>query len=163
MFLEHTKIKKMSTLPLRVSVRHRHCWWIIPPLATDTVVNNCFIYFEGIGMPFFGYFFIYLLHIYTEFPLPGISAWVIFSKSSNGSFDSSMGSYSSRFSPGLGTNSMLRGASASSVWGECCRSLCTLVRILMEKFSSASVPLPFTPMSLLSRHSTSYVGRWDKP
>ena len=27
--------------------------------------------FEGIGMPFFGCFSSYLLHIYTEFPLPG--------------------------------------------------------------------------------------------
>ena len=66
-------------------------------------------------MPFSGYFFSYLLHIYTEFPLPGISAWVIFSKSSKGSFDSSMGSSSFFFSPGRGTNSMLIGDSASSV------------------------------------------------
>ena len=59
------------------------------------LVNNCYIYFEGIGMPFFGYFFIYLLHNYTEFPLPGISGWVISSKSSNGTFDSSLCSSSS--------------------------------------------------------------------
>ena len=160
LFLVHSKIKKYIYLASsRLGKYH-------PPQDTDTVVNNCFIYFEGIGMPFFGSFSIYyLLHIYPEFPLPGISAWLIFSKSSNGSFDtsfdSSMGSSSFCFSPGSVTNSMLRGASATSTWG--CRSLCTPVRFLLEKFSSASVPLRFTPISLLSRHSTSYVERWDKP
>ena len=84
-FLVHTKIKNIYLASSRLG-------------KTPTLlVNNCYIYFEGIGMPSFGYFFIYLLHINTEFPLPGISwsGWVISSKSSNGTFDSPLCSSSS--------------------------------------------------------------------